>query len=71
MARAARRTLMKMQLSLLDPHRVADVHRTQFEHRAMSESQTAQREDPINLASVITRLSLLDRFLTIVGWVLP
>ena len=29
----------------------------------MSESQTAQREDSINLASVITRLSLLDRFL--------
>ena len=29
----------------------------------MSESQTAQREDPINLTSVITRLSLLDRFL--------
>ena len=54
---------MKMQLSLLDPHRVAEVHRTQFGHRAMSESQTAQREDPINLASVITRLSLLDRFL--------
>jgi len=63
MARAARRTLMKMQLSLLDPHRVAEVHRTQFGHRAMSESQTAQREDSINLASVITRLSLLDRFL--------
>jgi ACR3 family arsenite transporter len=54
---------MKMQLSLLDPHRVAEVHRTQFGHRAMSESQTAQREDSINLASVITRLSLLDRFL--------
>ncbi len=31
----------------------------------MSESQTVQREDSINLASVITRLSLLDRFLPV------
>jgi ACR3 family arsenite transporter len=56
---------MKTQLSLLDLHRVAEVQRIQCEHRAMSESQTVQREDSINLASVITRLSLLDRFLPV------